>query len=150
MNIIESKTVTPEFIATEIIETTSHGWGVACEGGCGKNMWVSRRQWQPTNYAKPNGDHIETVFTAPSRRTCALCGIPNGVKPIKTAVNKNIDVLTFGFYEMKTYKIDGKVQKIVICENGVEIKTFKSVGWANRAWGKIKSDAITAHFANKN
>ena len=106
MNIISTTEIGPAYTATTIIETTPHGWGVACEGGCGKNMWVSRKEFRPVDFAKPNGDYNEIVYIAPSRRTCALCGIPGGVKPVQMAPqNKNIEVLSFGFYEMKKYSV---------------------------------------------
>lgn len=72
--VVETRTVTPKVVSTRVLESSqTYAWLVGCEDRrCTHQVAVAKYHYHPLSFADPDGPMIKTVFTAPSRRFCAL------------------------------------------------------------------------------
>lgn len=72
-NIAETRTETPDTIATTVARETDTHWWVECEEpGCENVITVGKSSYRPVDFAHPQttDPHVRTDFTAPPARRC--------------------------------------------------------------------------------
>lgn len=144
LKVASTETVTPKNIATRILETLEHGWGVGCEGGCAKKMWISKREWRPVDFKDLTKGYIEIINTAPGRRICTTCKFAkdNGITvPQDGRVTPDFTTtewLTFGTFSIGHHTNPNGVYVGSTIYDGTKIvKSYSTKGWAMKAWTKI-------------